>query len=180
MLTLVFWERVNIGKQSLFPYVPVLVPCSRKDPPPLHFLLFYYDSVHYEFVVMEKNQSKPPDPKISGKSKKADWRVKWQLWTKILDENFRIFFWQNPWAHCWAIRSCRISRCSSLSHVLLGYEDRKGVYQKSGQKWHKCFLERVFWHVKWRYWRDFSGMIRKKIGFFPIDVIKRLLRGTFF
>jgi len=60
---------------------------------------------------------------------------------------------------------CRILRCSSLSHVLL-------VYQKSGQKYHKCFLERVFWHVKWRYWRDFSGMIRKKIEFFPKDVIK--------
>ena len=38
-------------------------------------------------------------------------------------------------AHCW----CRIARSSSQSIVLWGYEDRKGVYQKSGQKYYKCF-----------------------------------------
>ena len=53
-------------------------------------------------------------------------------------------------------------------------------YQKSGKTGTSWFLEKAISRIKQRYWGNFSGMLRKQIEIFSIDVIGTLLRGASF
>jgi len=67
----------------------------------------------------------------------------------------------------------------NMSPGLSSWEHRKLECRQKGKIGTTGFLEKAIWRVNWRYWGDFSGILRrKKTETFAVDVIGSLLKDA--